>query len=354
MGQAAAGGSGSGGSGGSSDDSGGSGNASPMTMKRSASDSWFVSSSSSSRSELAQTQRGGASRWYDDPDDNSGGEGGTEMGGYHSSYSDACDDEGLAYDVVKDVFDDYVHGESRSRNRSDLGSFDLDEYANPKVGAISQMAATTSAKELLRRSYQLQGDEDDGKGEKEKEGPEQPLRDSKKGGKRKKKKKKNGGWANPYLPVSRVPSQTSSPPTSVSFSGLKTHLRRFLENEYGIVSDLEQDDVKRRLGDELPDLAAGINVAITEVLRKKALEACEHTGARTLVVAGGVSANTLLRNSLQASCDEHEIALHIPPIDLCTDNGGMICRQAYHLIMSGQHESPLEPYARQWMKKATK
>lgn len=174
------------------------------------------------------------------------------------------------------------------------------------------------------------------------------------------------GLGYPAGPVVDTLAQTGNPnrfafpqsmldqPYEFSFSGLKTHLRRFLENEYGIVSDLEREDIKRRLGDDLPDLAAGINVAITEVLRKKALEACEHTGARTLVVAGGVSANTLLRNSLQASCDEHEIALHIPPIDLCTDNGGMICRQAYHLIMSGQHESPLEPYARQWMKKATK
>ena len=170
------------------------------------------------------------------------------------------------------------------------------------------------------------------------------------------------GLGYPAGPVVDTLAQTGDPnrfsfpqsmldqPYEFSFSGLKTHLRRFLENEYGIVSDLEQDELKRRLGNDLPDLAAGINVAITEVLRKKALEACEDTGARTLVVAGGVSANTLLRNSLLASCDEHDIKLHIPPIDLCTDNGGMICRQAYHLVMNGQHEQPLEPYARQWMR----
>jgi len=146
------------------------------------------------------------------------------------------------------------------------------------------------------------------------------------------------------------PQSMMDQPYEFSFSGLKTHLRRFLENEYGIATDLEQDELKRLLGNDLPDLAAGINVAITEVLRKKALEACEDTGARTLVVAGGVSANTLLRNSLLASCDEHDISLHIPPIDLCTDNGGMICRQAYHLVLNGQHEQPLEPYARQWMR----
>ena len=170
------------------------------------------------------------------------------------------------------------------------------------------------------------------------------------------------GLGYPAGPVVDTLAQTGDPnrfsfpqsmldqPYEFSFSGLKTHLRRFLENEYGIAPDLEQDELKRLLGNDLPDLAAGINVAITEVLRKKALEACEDTGARTLVVAGGVSANTLLRNSLLASCDEHDITLHIPPIDLCTDNGGMICRQAYHLVMNGQHEQPLEPYARQWMR----
>ena len=170
------------------------------------------------------------------------------------------------------------------------------------------------------------------------------------------------GLGYPAGPVVDTLAQTGDPtrfsfpqsmldqPYEFSFSGLKTHLRRFLENEYGIATDLEQDELKRLLGNDLPDLAAGINVAITEVLRKKALEACEDTGARTLVVAGGVSANTLLRNSLLASCDEHDITLHIPPIDLCTDNGGMICRQAYHLVMNGQHEQPLEPYARQWMR----
>ena len=170
------------------------------------------------------------------------------------------------------------------------------------------------------------------------------------------------GLGYPAGPVVDTLAQTGDPnrfsfpqsmldqPYEFSFSGLKTHLRRFLENEYGIATDLEQDELKRLLGNDLPDLAAGINVAITEVLRKKALEACEDTGARTLVVAGGVSANTLLRNSLLASCDEQDIALHIPPIELCTDNGGMICRQAYHLVLNGQHEQPLEPYARQWMR----
>lgn len=146
------------------------------------------------------------------------------------------------------------------------------------------------------------------------------------------------------------PQSMLNQPHEFSFSGLKTHLRRFLEEHYGVASDLDQEDIKQRLGDELPDLAAGINVAITEVLRKKALEACQQTGARTLVVAGGVSANRRLRETFASSCDEHGIDLHIPSIELCTDNGGMICRQAYHLTQRGQYDTPLEPYARQWMR----
>ncbi|MDR9387445.1 MAG: tRNA (adenosine(37)-N6)-threonylcarbamoyltransferase complex transferase subunit TsaD [Balneolaceae bacterium] len=146
------------------------------------------------------------------------------------------------------------------------------------------------------------------------------------------------------------PQSMLDQPYEFSFSGLKTHLRRFLEEHYGVVSDLDQDDINQRLGEELPDLAAGINVAITEVLRKKALEACQQTGARTLVVAGGVSANRRLRETFASSCDEHGIDLHIPSIELCTDNGGMICRQAYHLTHRDQQYVPLEPYARQWMR----
>jgi N6-L-threonylcarbamoyladenine synthase len=72
------------------------------------------------------------------------------------------------------------------------------------------------------------------------------------------------------------------------------------------------------------DLAAGIQAAICEVLCAKALAAVRRTGLRRLVIAGGVSANALLRNTLAAQCAKAGVQLHCPPLRLCTDNGAMI------------------------------
>ena len=76
------------------------------------------------------------------------------------------------------------------------------------------------------------------------------------------------------------------------------------------------------------DLAASTQAAIVEVLVKKSLAALKATGLDRLVVAGGVSANRLLRQQLDAACAARRARVHYPEPRLCTDNGAMIAAAA--------------------------
>ena len=76
------------------------------------------------------------------------------------------------------------------------------------------------------------------------------------------------------------------------------------------------------------DLAASTQAAIVDVLVKKSLAALKATGLNRLVVAGGVSANRLLRQQLDAACAARRARVHYPEPRLCTDNGAMIAAAA--------------------------
>ena len=76
------------------------------------------------------------------------------------------------------------------------------------------------------------------------------------------------------------------------------------------------------------DLAAATEAAITEVLVKKSLRALRETGLSRLVVAGGVGANTRLREQLNAACAKVRAQVHYPELHLCSDNGAMIALAA--------------------------
>ncbi len=88
----------------------------------------------------------------------------------------------------------------------------------------------------------------------------------------------------------------------------------------------------KKLGDTLDerkaDLAASTQAAIVEVLVKKSLAALAQTGLQRLVVAGGVGANRLLREQLNAACAHKGVRVHYPELHLCTDNGAMIALAA--------------------------
>jgi N6-L-threonylcarbamoyladenine synthase len=98
-----------------------------------------------------------------------------------------------------------------------------------------------------------------------------------------------------------------------SFSGLKTSLL------YKLKAMNEE-----QLGEELPHLAAGYESAVVEALSRKLLRAVDLQDAPTVVVAGGVAANTLLRRTLEERCAKTGTGAVVPPPELCTDNAAMI------------------------------
>lgn len=106
---------------------------------------------------------------------------------------------------------------------------------------------------------------------------------------------------------------------NMSFSGLKTSLRYYLERSgFPHVS-----------GMNVPDVAASFQQAIVDVLIEKTLLAAAQYHVRTVFVTGGVAANTVLRRKLAEVCRERDLLLKIPSAPYCTDNGAMIAAAGY-------------------------
>jgi N6-L-threonylcarbamoyladenine synthase len=102
-----------------------------------------------------------------------------------------------------------------------------------------------------------------------------------------------------------------------SFSGLKTSLKYYL-NRTGPLSDGQRADV-----------AAAYQQAVVDILIEKSLSAVNRFGARGLIVAGGVAANSVLRRDLESRLGGTGKPLMIPRPSLCTDNGAMIAAAAF-------------------------
>ena len=109
-----------------------------------------------------------------------------------------------------------------------------------------------------------------------------------------------------------------------SFAGLKTAVLTQVKKLGEAPSDQQR-----------ADLAASTQAAIVEVLVKKSLLALKQTGLKRLVVAGGVGANTLLRQQLNAACAKRQVRVHYPELSLCTDNGAMIAMAAAMRLQRG-------------------
>jgi N6-L-threonylcarbamoyladenine synthase len=115
-----------------------------------------------------------------------------------------------------------------------------------------------------------------------------------------------------------------------SFSGLKTAVARWVEK-------------KQDAGEEVPlaDVAASFREAVVDVLITKALAACAEYGVPRLLLGGGVVANARVREVVAARAASAGVALRIPPLSLCTDNGAMIAALGAQLIMAGHAPSGL-------------
>jgi N6-L-threonylcarbamoyladenine synthase len=109
-----------------------------------------------------------------------------------------------------------------------------------------------------------------------------------------------------------------------SFAGLKTATRTLVMK---LGSDMTPEDQTH--------VAASTQQAIVDVLVRKSLQALQLTQCQRIVVAGGVGANTRLREQLNAACVQRSVCVHYPELTLCTDNGAMIALAAAMRLQSG-------------------
>ena len=110
-------------------------------------------------------------------------------------------------------------------------------------------------------------------------------------------------------------------PYEFSFSGLKTAVARYIENTPAFIR---------------ADVAASFQESIIDVLLLKALAACKSTGINSLVIAGGVAANSRLRAVAADRCEKAGIELRIPSPELCTDNGAMVASLGALMLSAGR------------------
>jgi N6-L-threonylcarbamoyladenine synthase len=120
---------------------------------------------------------------------------------------------------------------------------------------------------------------------------------------------------------------TDRPGLDFSFSGLKTQVLLAWKNS-------DQSDTTRA------DVARGFEEAIVDTLRIKCLRALEATGARSLVIAGGVGANKRLRAQLAEAASRQQFRVYFPRPEFCTDNGAMIALAGALRLQAGQFEGP--------------
>ena len=116
-------------------------------------------------------------------------------------------------------------------------------------------------------------------------------------------------------------------PYTFSFSGLKTAVARYVEANPAAAP---------------ADVAAGFQESVADVLTAKAVRAASDLGVATLLIAGGVAANSRLRELAEQRCAAAGLELRVPRLRLCTDNGAMIASYAAHLIGAGARPSPLD------------
>lgn len=105
-----------------------------------------------------------------------------------------------------------------------------------------------------------------------------------------------------------------------SFSGLKSAVINTLHNHRQ--KDLEVKDI---------DVARSFQESVIDVLSKKTMQAIADYEVENLIIAGGVAANSGLRERFKALCQDQNIKLSIPALKYCTDNAAMIGAAAYHL-----------------------
>lgn len=129
------------------------------------------------------------------------------------------------------------------------------------------------------------------------------------------------------------------PEFNYSFSGLKTSFLYFIQKQVAANPQFIEQN--------LADICASIQHAIIKQLMKKLVAAAKHTGITQIALAGGVSANSALRNALATEGQKRNWQTFIPAFEYCTDNAGMIAIAAHYKYLKGDFENQqTAPYAR--------
>lgn len=110
-----------------------------------------------------------------------------------------------------------------------------------------------------------------------------------------------------------------------SFSGLKSAVINLVHNEKQRGNDINQ-----------ADLACSFQKRVVDILSKKTLKALKEYGVKNLIVAGGVAANSGIRNNLEKLCNENGVSLTVPELKYCTDNATMIASAGYYAYKLGR------------------
>jgi N6-L-threonylcarbamoyladenine synthase len=110
-----------------------------------------------------------------------------------------------------------------------------------------------------------------------------------------------------------------------SFSGLKSAVINYLNT-----ARMKGETVRPE------DVAASFQKTVVDTVVDKAMQALKKTGLKTIVLAGGVAANSCLRKTLEEACEAKGIRMCRPSPVLCTDNGAMIGSRAYYMAQAGQ------------------
>lgn len=119
-----------------------------------------------------------------------------------------------------------------------------------------------------------------------------------------------------------------------SFSGLKTAVINYLHN-------------RQQRGEEvnIADVAASFQQAVIDILIAKIIRAVENNPVNSVILSGGVSANSALKSQLAEKLKGYNLPLYTPELSLCTDNAAMIGSVAYFKYLKGEF-SPLSLSAR--------
>tara|TARA_R110000824_G_scaffold336_11_gene2421 strand:+ start:81551 stop:82594 length:1044 start_codon:yes stop_codon:yes gene_type:complete len=126
---------------------------------------------------------------------------------------------------------------------------------------------------------------------------------------------------------------TNRPGLDFSFSGLKTFTLNTILDRLNGETDTSLLDQQSKA-----DIAHAFQEAVVDTMRIKCQRALRQTGLRTLVIAGGVSANTRLREVLADMVKQENAEIYYPRLQFCTDNGAMIAYAGCQRLLAGHHD----------------